>query len=39
MRDALAGMPEVTMNRPNGIVDRLVDKQTGAPATPWPINV
>ena len=38
MRDALAGMPEVTMNRPNGIVDRLVDKQTGAPATPGAAN-
>ena len=38
MRDALAGTPEVTMNRPNGIVDRLVDKKTGVPATPGAAN-
>ena len=34
MREALAGTPEVTADRPNGIVDRLVDGQTGMPATP-----
>ena len=38
MREALAGTPEVTMNRPNGIVDRLVDRQTGMPATPGAAN-
>lgn len=34
MKVALQGMPENTMNRPDGIVDRLINKTTGAPATP-----
>lgn len=38
MREALAGTPAVTMNRPNGIVDRLVDMRTGVPATPGAAN-
>ncbi|MBG09738.1 MAG: peptidase [Gammaproteobacteria bacterium] len=38
MRDALAETPEVTMNRPDGIVDRLVDTRSGAPATPGTEN-
>lgn len=34
MREVLAGMPERTMNRPDGIVDRLIDRETGERATP-----
>jgi penicillin-binding protein 1A len=34
MREALQGMPERTMSRPNGIEDRLINKTTGAAATP-----
>lgn len=34
MEVALEGMPENTMSRPDGIVDRLINKTTGAPATP-----
>lgn len=34
MKVALQGMPENTMSRPDGIVDRLINKTTGAPATP-----
>lgn len=34
MKVALAGMPESTMNRPDGIEDRLINKTTGALATP-----
>jgi penicillin-binding protein 1A len=34
MRSALAGTPENTMSRPDGVVDRLVDKETGQPAKP-----
>jgi len=34
MRAALAGTPENTMRRPDGIVDRLINKSTGALATP-----
>ena len=38
MRVALAGTPEATMSRPDGIVDRLIDKTTGAVATPGDPN-
>ena len=38
MRAALAGTPEATMSRPDGIVDRLIDKTTGAVATPGDPN-
>ncbi|MEX2470291.1 MAG: transglycosylase domain-containing protein [Pseudohongiellaceae bacterium] len=38
MRKALADMPENTMKRPDGIVDRLIDETTGAPATPGDPN-
>lgn len=34
MSKALDGKPETTMNRPEGIVDRLVNKSTGELATP-----
>ena len=34
MKAALEGMPENTMKRPDGIEDRLINKTTGAPATP-----
>ncbi len=34
MREALAGRPESVMARPDGIVDRLIDRTTGEPATP-----
>lgn len=34
MKIALEGMPENTMKRPDGIEDRLINKTTGAPATP-----
>ncbi|NKB33400.1 MAG: PBP1A family penicillin-binding protein [Pseudomonadales bacterium] len=38
MRQALDGAPENTMSRPDGIVDRLIDKTTGEPATPGDPN-
>lgn len=38
MRDALADAPENTMRRPDGIVDLLIDKSTGALATPGADN-
>ena len=38
MRAALDGEPERTMNRPDGIVDRLIDKTTGKLATPGDPN-
>lgn len=38
MREALADTPEHTMSRPDGIVDRLIDKSTGALATPGDPN-
>ncbi|MCG8412754.1 MAG: transglycosylase domain-containing protein, partial [Pseudomonadales bacterium] len=38
MDQALAGKPENTMNRPDGIVDRLIDKETGELATPGDPN-
>ncbi len=38
MREALAGTPEITMNRPDGIVDRLIDEDTGELATPGDPN-
>jgi penicillin-binding protein 1A len=38
MRAALAGAPENTMSRPDGIVDRLIDKSTGELATPGDQN-
>jgi len=38
MRSALEGTPENTMNRPDGIVDLLIDKSTGALATPGDPN-
>jgi len=34
MREALAGEPETTISRPDGIVDRLIDRSSGKPATP-----
>ena len=34
MKAALQGMPERIMHRPDGIEDRLINKTTGAPATP-----
>jgi penicillin-binding protein 1A len=38
MRSALADMPESTMQRPDGIVDLLIDRTTGAIATPGDPN-
>ena len=38
MRNALADMPENTMQRPDGIVDLLIDKTTGAISTPGAPN-
>ena len=38
MREALSDAPENIMNRPDGIVDRLIDKTTGEPATPGDPN-
>lgn len=38
MREALEGAPLNTMSRPDGIVDRLIDKDTGAAATPGDPN-
>ena len=38
MRSALADMPEATMQRPDGLVDLLIDRTTGAIATPGDPN-
>ena len=38
MREALTGEPETTISRPDGIVDRLIDRSTGKPATPGDSN-
>ena len=38
MREALRDAPENIMSRPDGIVDRLIDKTTGEPATPGDPN-
>ena len=38
MREALKDMPERTMERPDNLVDRLVDKSTGLPARPGEPN-
>ena len=38
MREALRGEPENTMSRPDGIVDRLIDKNTGNAAMPGDQN-
>lgn len=38
MRSALANSPENTMRRPDGIVNRLINKRTGALATPGDAN-
>ena len=38
MREALEGVPETTLERPNGIVDRLINENTGAPAIPGDQN-
>ncbi|MDP6414678.1 MAG: transglycosylase domain-containing protein [Gammaproteobacteria bacterium] len=38
MRAALKDAAENTMNRPDGIVDRLIDKTSGEPATPGDPN-
>lgn len=38
MREALKDMPERTMPRPDGLVDRLVEKTTGRPARPGEPN-
>ena len=38
MREALKDEPETTMSRPDGIVDLLIDKNSGNPATPGDPN-
>jgi len=38
MKHALKDMPERTMTRPDGLVDRLIDKETGRPARPGQSN-
>jgi len=38
MKTVLEGTPERTMERPDGLVDRLVDKQTGQSARPGQAN-
>ena len=38
MREALKNMPENTMDRPDGIVDRLIDRTTGKLAIPGDPN-
>jgi penicillin-binding protein 1A len=38
MRSALAGTPENTMSRPDGVVDRLINKDTGLAARPGDPN-
>ena len=38
MREALKDEPETTMSRPDGIVDLLIDQNSGNPATPGDPN-
>ena len=38
MKAALEGTPERTMRRPDGIEDRLIDRETGEPALPGSSN-
>jgi len=38
MKQALAGTPESSMSRPNGLVDRLIDRSTGQSARPGQNN-
>ena len=38
MKVALAGTPENIMSRPNGLVDRLIDRNTGEIARPGQAN-
>ncbi|MFT6092752.1 MAG: penicillin-binding protein 1A, partial [Pseudohongiellaceae bacterium] len=38
MQQALKGMPERIMNRPDGLVDQLINIETGEPATPGDLN-
>ena len=38
MKQALADEPEAALRRPDGIVDRLVDRESGAPAMPGDPN-
>jgi penicillin-binding protein 1A len=38
MREALKDEPETTMSRPDGIVDLLIDRNSGTPATPGDPN-
>ena len=38
MREALEGVPEATLERPNGIVDRLINRNTGVAAIPGDQN-
>ena len=38
MREALKDEPETTMSRPDGIVDLLIDQNSGSPATPGDPN-
>ena len=38
MREALDGEPEIIMSRPDGLVDLLIDQNTGIPATPGDPN-
>lgn len=38
MAKALVGMPERIMNRPDGLVDQLINIETGEPATPGDAN-
>lgn len=38
MQQALRDMPENTMIRPDGLVDRLIDRETGQPARPGQSN-
>ncbi|MFT4887502.1 MAG: penicillin-binding protein 1A [Pseudohongiellaceae bacterium] len=38
MQQALKGMPERVMNRPDGLVDQLINIETGEPATPGDLN-
>jgi len=38
MQQALKGMPERIMSRPDGLVDQLINIETGEPATPGDLN-
>jgi len=38
MREALKDEPETTMSRPDGIVDLLIDQNSGNPTTPGDPN-